>query len=202
LKTDRLGPCVLEGRFVKLEPLRRKHSTALTVAAGKLDFGWAMTPLRSKKDVVKRIRHTLELEKSQEGYAFIVYYKPEKRIVGSTSYFGVVAKHKKAEIGYTWYEQSLWGTVVNPESKYLLLKHAFEDWHANRIQITTDVNNVHSQRAILKLGATYEGTLRSHLIRADGSLRDTMMYSITSQDWPRVKTVLEKRLTEYPKVSN
>jgi N-acetyltransferase len=202
LKTDRLGPCVLEGRFVKLEPLRRKHTNALALAAGKLDFGWAMTPLRSKKDVVKRIRHTLELEKSHEGYAFIVNYKPEKRIVGSTSYFGVVAEHKKAEIGYTWYEQSLWGTVVNPESKYLLLKHAFEDWHANRIQITTDVNNVHSQRAILKLGATYEGTLRSHIIRADGSLRDTMMYSITSQDWPRVKTILEKRLTENPKASN
>jgi N-acetyltransferase len=197
-----LGPCVLEGRFVRLEPLRRRHANPLTIAAGKLNFGWAMTPLRSRRDVEKRIQHTLELEKKNEGYAFVVNYKPEKRIVGSTSYFGIVPDHKRAEIGYTWYEQSLWGSIVNPECKYLLLKHAFEDWHAIRIQISTDVKNVHSQKAIEKLGATYEGTLRSHAIRLDGTLRDTMMYSITSDDWPRVKKVLEKRLTEYPKASN
>lgn len=197
LKTGRLGPCELEGRFVKLEPLRRHHTDALTTAAGQLDFGWAMSPLRSRRDVAKRIEHTLELEKRSEGYAFAVFYKAEKRVVGSTSYFGIVREHKRAEIGYTWYDQSLWGSVVNPESKYLLLRHAFEDWHANRIQITTDIKNIHSQRAIRKLGAVYEGTLRSHAIRADGSLRDTMMYSITSQDWPRVNTTLKSRIDEY-----
>ena len=195
--SNNLGPCVLDGKFVKLEPLRKRHEDALTVAAGKLDFGWALTHLKTRKDVVKRIQHTLELEKKNEGYAFVVVFKPEKRIVGSTSYFGIVSEHKRAEIGYTWFEQSLWGTTVNPESKYLLLKHAFDDWHAIRIQISTDVKNVHSQRAIEKLGATYEGTLRSHAIRLDGTIRDTMMYSITSDDWPRVKKILEKRLREY-----
>jgi N-acetyltransferase len=199
VKDANLGPCVLEGSFVKLEPLRKRHENALTIASGKLDFGWALTHLKSRKDVQKRIQHTLELEKRNEGYAFVVNYKPEKRIVGSTSYFGIVPEHKRAEIGFTWYEQSLWGSAVNPECKYLLLKHAFEDWNAIRIQITTDVKNLHSQKAIEKLGATYEGTLRNHAIRRDGTLRDTMMYSIISSDWPKVKTILEKRLTEYPK---
>jgi N-acetyltransferase len=189
----------LDGKFVKLEPLRKRHEDALTIAAGKLDFGWALTHLKSRKDVMKRIQHTLELEKKNEGYAFAVLFKPEKRIVGSTSYFGIVPEHKRAEIGYTWYEQSLWGSVVNPESKCLLLKHAFDDWHAIRIQISTDVKNVHSQRAIEKLGATYEGTLRSHAIRLDGTIRDTMMYSITAEDWPRIKTILEDRIGRYSK---
>ena len=127
-----LGPCTLEGNFVKLEPLRRYHADALTFAAGKLDFGWALTPLLSKKDVDKRIMGTLELKKDGQGFAFGVILKKENAVVGSISYFGVVPEHKRLEIGYTWYEQSLWGTFVNPESKFLLLQHAFEDWHANR----------------------------------------------------------------------
>lgn len=182
--------------------MRKRHENALTIAAGKLDFGWALTHLKSRKDVVKRIQRTLELEKKNEGYAFVVNYKPEKRIIGSTSYFGIVPDHKRVEIGYTWYEQSLWGSAVNPESKYLLLKHAFEDWQAIRVQISTDVKNIHSQKAIEKLGATYEGTLRNHAIRLDGTIRDTIMYSITSPDWPGVKSILEKRLAEYSKSSN
>lgn len=187
----------MDGRFVKLEPLRKRHENALTVAAGKLDFGWALTHLDSRKDVEKRIQRTLELEKQNEGYAFVVRLKHEGRIVGSTSYFGIVPEHKKVEIGYTWYEQSLWGSAVNPECKYLLLKHAFDDWHAVRIQISTDVKNLHSQHAIEKLGATYEGTLRNHAIRPDGTLRDTMLYSITSDEWKKVRKILEKRLDKY-----
>lgn len=194
-----LGPCTLEGNFVKLEPLRRHHADALTLAAGKLDFGWALTPLLSKTDVDKRIDDTLELEKKGQGYAFAVLFKKENRVVGSTSYFGIVPEHKRLEIGYTWYEQNMWGTFINPESKFLLLQHAFDDWHANRVQISTDVKNVHSQRAIAKLGAKFEGTLRSHAIRLDGSIRDTMMYSIISHDWPEVKKSLQRRLGQYSK---
>lgn len=196
-----LGPCTLEGNFVKLEPLRRHHADALTFAARKLDFGWALTSLLSKKDVDKRIMDTLELEKQGQGFAFAVILKKKNAVVGSTSYFGIVPEHKRLEIGYTWYEQNLWGTFVNPESKFLLLQHAFEDWQANRIQISTDINNLHSQRAILKLGAKFEGTLRSHAIRRDGSIRDTMLYSITSDDWPKVKKALQKRIATYLKNS-
>ena len=194
-----LGPCTLEGRSVRLEPLRMKHAADLSIAAGKLDFGWAMTPLLSREDVDKRIENTLALEEKGQGYAFAVLLKPENRVVGSTSYFGVVPEHRRLEIGYTWYEQNLWGTFVNPESKFLLLQHAFDDWHSIRVQISTDANNKHSQQAIVKLGAKFEGTLRNHAIRRDGTIRDTMMYSITSQEWPGVKAALQQRLDLYSK---
>jgi N-acetyltransferase len=85
---------------------------------------------------------------------------------------------------------------VNPECKYLLLKHAFDDWGAVRIQLGTDVNNVHSQRAILKLGAKLEGKLRNHGIRPDGTVRDALLYSIIASEWPEVKSKLLARTQE------
>ena len=188
---------MLEGKFVRLEPLRRRHLAGLITASKNLDWGWMLAPLRSKRDIVKRIEQARKLESKGEAFVFAVRLKQDKRIVGSTSYFGVVSQHKRAEIGYTWYEQDLWGTFVNPECKFLLLRHAFEDWHANRIQISTDVNNAHSQKAILKLGASYEGTLRKHSIRPDGTIRDTMMYSITSEDWARIMPKLQARIDAY-----
>jgi len=196
-----LGPLTLEGEFVRLEPLRRRHLAGFVTASKNLDWGWALSPLRTKGDVQERIEQARKLEVRGEGYAFAVRFKQNDRIVGGTSYFGVVPQHKRAEIGYTWYEQDLWGTVVNPECKFLLLRHAFEDWHANRVQISTDLKNVHSQKAIQKLGASFEGMLRSHSIRPDGSVRDTMMYSITSSDWPKIKPKLQSRLDVYSKTS-
>ncbi len=86
---------------------------------------------------------------------------------------------------------------MNPECKFLLLKHAFEDWGALRVQLGTDANNVRSQRAILKLGAKFEGKLRNHGIRPDGSVRDAMMYSIISSEWPTVKKGLEARIESF-----
>src|SRR5205809_626441 len=87
-----------------------------------------------------------------------------------------------------------WGGVVNPEAKYLLMRHAFEDWRAIRVALKTDVKNVHSQAAIKKLGARFEGTLRNQRIRPDGSYRDTVMFSIIESEWPAVKARLEQRL--------
>ena len=118
-------------------------------------------------------------------------------MVGSTSYLDVAPKRKIAEIGSTWYSSDVQGTVVNPECKYLLLKHAFEEWGAIRVQLGTDVKNVHSQRAILKLGAKFEGRLRNHGIRPDGSIRDSMLYSIISEEWPAVKKGLEARIESF-----
>jgi N-acetyltransferase len=172
------------------------HSIVLFEAAKDTDWTWSLVPLRSREDVDQRIQNTLDLEKRDEGYAFAVSLKKTKRVIGSTSYFLIVSKHKRAEIGFTWYTRDVWGTVVNPECKYLLLKHAFEDWHAVRIQLGTDINNLHSQRAIQKLGAQYEGTLRNHGIRPDGSLRDSKLYSIISSEWPDVKSRLLMRISK------
>lgn len=146
------------------------------------------------EDVRKRIAEGLAAEERGESYIFAVRDKRSDKIVGSTSYFGIVSRHKRVEIGSTWYATTAQGTTVNPEYKYLLLKHAFEDWGARRVQFTTDVNSLRSQRAILKLGAKSEGTLRSHAMRADGSMRDSLVYSIIPDEWPTIREALLARI--------
>jgi len=140
------------------------------------------------------INKTLKAQEVGQECPFTVFHKQQNRIIGSTRYMDIRPAAKGVEIGGTWYSPSVWGTAVNPEAKMLLLQHAFEDWGAIRVQLKTDVNNKHSQNAILKLGAKFEGQLRNHMIRRDGSFRDTMMYSITREEWPNVKNNLNKRL--------
>jgi N-acetyltransferase len=194
LSDPNLGPCTLDGRFVKLVPLRPEHTDALVEAGAKLDWAWMMTPLPSRDAVVRRISYGLKSEERNEEYAFVVIRKTDGLVLGSTSYMTIVARHKRAEIGQTWYSPDVWGTVVNPECKFLLLRHAFEDWGAVRMQLGTDARNVHSQRAILKLGAKFEGRLRNHGIMPDGAPRDAMLYSIVAGEWPGVKTRLLERI--------
>ncbi len=156
-----------------------------------------MGQLRSREDVDRRIADGLKMEGRNEEYAFAVIRKRDAQVVGSTAYLVIVPKHKRAEIGITWYSPDDQGTVVNPECKLLLLKHAFEDWGAVRVQLGTDANNIHSQRAILKLGAKFEGKMRNHGIRRDGSIRDAMLYSIISSEWATVKKGLEARIASF-----
>ena len=101
------------------------------------------------------------------------------------------APNRCVEIGGTWYGAEYQRTGVNTECKYLLLRHAFESWGGIRVQLKTDLNNVRSQRAIERLGAVKEGVLRNHMIRPDGTVRDTVMYSIIDREWPLVKARLE-----------
>ena len=162
-----------------------------------MDWGWMLAPLRSREDVDRRIADGLKAEARNEEYVFAVILKRDGIVVGSTSFFGIVPRHKSAEIGYTWYSPDVWGTAVNPECKFLLLKHAFEDWDAVRVQLRTDANNSHSQRAILKIGAKFEGKLRNQGIRPDGSIRDSMLYSIIPNEWPTVKKGLEARIESF-----
>jgi len=192
--TKRLGPCVLEGTLVRLEPLREGHAAAPIAAAGKLDWGWFLRPLHTKADVDRHILDGRMAEDKDEAYAFAVITKRDGLVVGSTSHLQVAAEHKRVEIGSTWYTKDTQGTKVNPECKYLLLRHAFEDWGTERVQFTTDSNNLRSQHAILKLGAKFEGKLRSDKRRADGSMRDPMVYSIIRSEWPAVQQRLLARI--------
>jgi N-acetyltransferase len=192
-----LGPIILEGQFVRLEPLRRNHADRLYEASLNLDWAWMLGPLRTREAVDQRIDDGLRLEERDEAYAFAVIIKQGERLVGSTAYLSIKAKYKRAEIGSTWYSPDLWGTMVNPECKLLLLKHAFEDWGAVRVELGTDSNNVHSQRAILKLGAKLDGRLRNYRVRPDGTVGDTMLYSIIDKEWPSVKAKLLARLKSY-----
>ncbi|WP_223690246.1 GNAT family N-acetyltransferase [Leifsonia poae] len=115
-------------------------------------------------------------------------------VIGKTSYLDIVAQDARLEIGSTAYAPSVWGSAVNPETKLLLLGYGFQTLRAGRIQLKTDVRNERSQRAIDRLGARFEGVLRRHMRRADGTLRDTVLFSILAEEWPEVRGRLNERV--------
>lgn len=116
-------------------------------------------------------------------------------IVGTTSFLETSAVDARTEIGSTSYAPTVWGTFINPATKLLLLEFAFESLGMGRVQLKTDVRNQRSQRAIVRLGAQYEGTLRRYQARADCSIRDTILFSIVAEEWPNVRASLEQRLS-------
>ena len=190
-----LGPCVLEGSHLRLEPLQRSHASELLAAAQDSDWAWLSVDGREKGMMDKYIDAALSAQERGVEYPFTVFSREDHRVLGSTRYMDVRPLHRGVEIGGTWYTSRVWGTVVNPECKFLLLEHSFEDWNAVRVQLKTDNKNVHSQNAILKLGARFEGRLRNHRVRRDGSTGDSMMYSITDAEWrDGVKESLRKRI--------
>jgi N-acetyltransferase len=191
----RLGPVTLSGRYIRLEPMRPGHAVGL-LEAGRVDEIWQWMPAKptTPESMKAWITRTLEAEAQGSEYPFVVVRLSDERVIGSTRYLDVHEEDRTTEIGWTWYVPQTWGTEVNPEAKYLLMRHAFDDWHAIRVALKTDVNNLRSQAAIKKLGAHYEGTLRNQRIRRDGSCRDTVLYSIIDSEWPAVKAQLERRL--------
>lgn len=116
------------------------------------------------------------------------------RVVGTTSLGDTVLAHERTHLGWTAYQPDVWGGVVNPECKLLLLTHAFDECGFGRVKIQTDLVNLRSQAAIAKLGATREGVLRRHMVRPDGTTRDTVVFGITVDDWPRVRAGLLGRV--------
>ncbi len=144
------------------------------------------------------LEKAMHAEEQGREYPFVVVRLEDNRVIGSTRYLEVQEDDRTVEIGWTWYTPEAWGGVVNPEAKYLLMRHAFDDWHAIRVALKTDIKNLHSQAAIKKLGARYEGTLRNQRIRPDGSYRDTVIFSVIESEWPSVKLRLEQRIEQAP----
>lgn len=194
-----LGPVTLQGARVRLEPLRPRHAADLAVAAGSAEiWAWMSADLRDAAALQAFIADAVACEAAGTEYAFAVIDRENGRACGSTRYLDVQPKHRGVEIGWTWYAPEVWRTAVNPEAKLLLLTHAFETWGAIRVMLKTDHLNVRSQGAIRKLGAVYEGTLRQHRIRPDGTLRDTVAFSILDREWPAVRAGLLARLQRIP----
>jgi len=191
---NKLGPCILEGVYIQLIPLKIEHKPELLIASQESDFSWLQNDVRTPESMNSWFSEMISEEKEGYTYPFAVQVISTGKIIGTARYMDISTRHKRVEIGGTWYMKEYWGTSVNPEAKYLLLKHAFEEWHANRVQLKTDSNNLHSQKAIMKLGAKFEGRLRNHMVRKDGTVRDTMMYSITSQEWLKVGLELKSRV--------
>ncbi len=187
----------LTGRHVRLEPLRHVHLDDLAQAGGDpAIWRWMPASGATRPGLDRWLEAAVAAEERGSEYAFAVISLEEGRAVGSTRYLDVQPEHRGVEVGWTWYAPRLWGTALNPQCKLLLLKHAFEEWGAIRLCLKTDSLNARSRAAILKLGAKYEGDLRNHRIRPDGTYRDTSYYSILPTEWPAVKAGLEARLTK------
>ena len=139
-------------------------------------------------------RERIEAAVAEQRVMYTVRRLDDERIVGTTSLGDSDLVHERTHIGWTAYAPDVWSTKVNPECKLLLMTHAFEDCDFGRVKIQTDLVNTRSQAAIAKLGATREGVLRRHMLRADGSRRDTVVFSVIADEWPAVKAGLQARL--------
>lgn len=127
-------------------------------------------------------------------FAYVVRLVADGTVVGTSSLADVDVRNERIHLGYTGYTPAVWGTAVNPAAKLLLLEHAFETCGFGRVKIQTGLKNTRSQAAIAKLGATREGVLRRHMVQADGSFRDTVVFSILADEWPDVRERLEDRI--------
>jgi len=187
-------PLRLKGEVIHLEPLTPDHAPTLWRLADPEIFTWVLEwPRDDSFEAFAEWLRTRVIE-APASLSFAILLAATGQPVGVTGYLEIRPPHLGLEIGRTWIARAHQGGKVNPESKYLLLRHAFEELGAARVQFKTDLNNLHSQRAIEKLGATREGVLRSYQMRSNGVLRDTVIYSVLRHEWPRVKAGLLARL--------
>ena len=178
------------GRLVRVELLAERYRSGLREAAerdpqihrftnmGTFGFDrWFDLALETEKEV-----------------PFVVLV--DGRPVGSTRYLNVEPFHRRVEIGWTWLERAQWGNGVNVETKYLLMRHAFELWGAMRVEFKTDARNLRVRGALLGVGASFEGIFRKHMILPD-SIRDSAWYAVVDDDWPRVKRMLQEKVAKH-----
>lgn len=189
-----IKPTVLTGSLVQLEPLDESHKNELYDAAQDESI-WIYNS--SKAFGEGFCRWFNKAISTSTHLPFIVRRIADRKIIGSTRYYDINPEHHRLTLGYTWYIPEAWGTYVNPECKFLLLKFAFEDVQTNRVEFVTDFRNSRSRAAIKKLGATEEGVLRHHMILEDGFIRDSVIFSIIKPDWPQVKSALQSRITKW-----
>ena len=191
-----ITPVTLELHGVRLEPLAPHHAEGLRAAAADGEL-WTLrvTSVPEPHDVDAYIFKAYEMRGSR--LAFAVVDAATGAVIGTTSYHDIVPAIGRLEIGYTWYAKSRQRTHVNTTCKLLLLTHAFETLGAALVGLRTDNFNHASQAAIERLGAKKDGVLRHHAVRRDGTVRDTVMYSIAAGEWPEIKAQLLDRLARH-----
>ncbi|HWY64598.1 MAG TPA: GNAT family protein [Rhizomicrobium sp.] len=189
-----LTPITLKGQYVSLVPLSLDHHDGLTDAVrdGELWKLW-YTSVPAPQGIKAEIERRLTLQAEGRMLPFTVL-DATGRVVGMTTYMNVDAPNRRVEIGSTWYRQSAQRTPLNTECKRLLLAHAFETLDCIAVEFRTHVLNTQSRKAIERLGAKLDGILRRHMIQPNGTIRDTVVYSITAPEWPMVKAHLDWQL--------
>ncbi|ART47359.1 GNAT family N-acetyltransferase [Acidovorax carolinensis] len=186
-----VAPVTLRERGVRLEPLALAHEAGLRAAAADGEL-WKLriTSVPEPEATRAYIESALAMREQGHRFAFAVVNDATGQVLGSTSYHDIVPAVKRVEIGYTWYAKSVQRTHVNTTCKLLMMGHAFDTLGCHVVGWRTDNFNFASQRAIERLGARKDGVLRGHALRRDGTIRDTVMYSMRSGEWPEAKAQL------------
>lgn len=183
----------LLGRTVRLVPLSTEHAEALFPSASDPDV-WRWMP-RPRPETVAQTRTMLSrLLADPARRSFAVRRLSDDAVIGATSLYDLDLDEGRTEAGTTWFDRSCWGGPYNAESKLLLFGHAFDELRLARLALRTDQLNVRSQRALSALGLVYEGTLRSHMKRQDGTRRDSLYYSVLADEWPALQDRLRARV--------
>jgi RimJ/RimL family protein N-acetyltransferase len=185
---------VLEGRVVRLEPLRPGHEDGLWEAS-RDPRTW--TWLNVVQPQTREEWHAFveqALQAAESGVEIPLVTLCHEEVVGSTRFLALRPEHRSVEIGWTWLHPSAWGSGANVEAKLLQLRHAFETWKCRRVEFKTDAENERSRGALTALGATFEGVHRKHMLVREGVNRDSAWFSVTDDDWPDVRARLEARL--------
>ena len=189
-------PIILQGQNVRLEPLRSDHAAALSEAVqdGELWRLW-YTAIPTPAAMASEVQRRLDLQASGSMLPFAVIHLADERMAGMTTYMHIDSANRRLEIGSTWYRKSLQRTALNTECKRMLLGNAFEQLDCIAVEFRTHWHNTASRRGIERLGAKLDGVLRSHQMAANGSLRDTCVYSIVASEWPAVRAHLDHALS-------
>ncbi|MGE6649179.1 GNAT family N-acetyltransferase [Shewanella colwelliana] len=191
-------PNALVGERVILEPMMREHIAALSVAVcdGELWRLW-YTNVPHPDEMKTYVEAAIAAEARGEALAYIVRDKFTGEVVGATRIMAWDQPNRRLEIGHTWYAKSAQQTGINTEAKYLLLSYAFETLDVMAVEFRTHWHNQRSREAITRIGAKQDGVLRNHRLLKDGTVRDTVVYSIIDSEWPDVKQQLRSRIAQY-----
>lgn len=187
-----IAPVTLEGNLVRLEPMSPEHIDGLW-EAGKFEQIWSYMSIvmNTPEDTRSFVEQALQNQREGTELPFVIISLETGRIIGSTRFLGISRKDRGLEIGFTWLTPSVWKTAVNTECKWLLLRYCFEELGCIRVQLKTDSRNLNSQRAIKRIGGTYEGVLRNHMVMRDGYIRDSVYFSFIDKEWQAAKEKLQ-----------
>ena len=187
-----IGPVTLEGRHVRLEPVSLAHVSALWRAGAHAEI-WRYLPyvMDSEETMRAHVESDLAAQQAGEVVRFTTVARAIAQPVGATSYMNIERHHRRLEIGGTWITPAWQRSAINTEAKYLQLRHAFETLGCIRVEFKTDALNTKSRQALLRIGATEEGTFRNHMVMPGGRIRHSVYFSIINEEWPRIKAQLD-----------
>lgn len=190
-------PTVLHGQLVNLIPLEEKHfEDLLSAASDKRIWEFYVGDWSVREKFMEVYSDTLRQREKGERYPFVVFHKPSGKIIGSTMFLDIVPYDKRLEIGGSWLMPEYWATAVNFDCKLTLLTFCFETLGTHRVQLKTQHNNKRSWKAIEKIGGKYEGIIREHMLKDDGTYRSSAYFSILNHEWEHVKKDLRSKLEQ------